>query len=353
MRRALAIALLLVAPFALGSQQFTGGQYLTGTAPVTNEPFLIHAWVKRIGVSNTQMVVAIGDAGAANGNHAWELFISSSDVVSGRSEGTIGETVYGASIGNDTTNWHSLVFYTNGDTHRNTAYDGTEGTPLTGNVAVNSANVDVIRIGLSTQSGDATAPFEGRIAHVAVYNTTGLDASAITALIAALAAGDNPLATNAANLVSYWPLTDSGDLTDHKGANDLTGIGSPTFNADNPTVDAPPAGDATPDAFSFTDQTSVALSSTITSAAVTITGIDATIECTATGGTIDLNADGNFQATQDVDNNDQIRARHTSSGSYSTAVNTVVDCNGVSDTFTSTTEAESVSPALSKIIQQM
>ena len=111
--------------------------------------------------------------------------------------------------------------------------------------------------------------------------------------------------------------------------------------------------DTTPDAFSFTDQTSVSLSSTITSAAVTITGIDATIECTATGGTIDLNADGNFQATQDVDNNDQIRARHTSSGSYSTAVNTVVDCNGVSDTFTSTTEAESVSPALSKIIQQM
>lgn len=100
------------------------------------------------------------------------------------------------------------------------------------------------------------------------------------------------------------------------------------------------SSDTTPDAFSFTDQTDVTRSTTITSAAVEITGIDATIECEATGGTIDLNEDGNFQTTQDVDNNDTIRARHTSSGSYSTAVNTTVDCNGVSDVFTSTTEAE-------------
>jgi hypothetical protein len=129
---------------------------------------------------------------------------------------------------------------------------------------------------------------------------------------------------------------------------DVIGIGT---GGDSAPTSAPGADD-TPDAFSFTDQSSVALSSTITSAAVTITGIDVSITCTATGGTIDLNADGNFQATQDVDNNDQIRARHTSSGSYSTAVNTVVDCNGVSDTFTSTTEAASSGAALLGIYLQ-
>jgi hypothetical protein len=99
------------------------------------------------------------------------------------------------------------------------------------------------------------------------------------------------------------------------------------------------SSDTTPNAFSFTDQTGVALSSTITSAAVTISGITASITCSATSGTIDVNSSGSFSSSQSVSNNNTIRARHTSSASNSTAVNTVVDCNGVSDTFTSTTES--------------
>lgn len=100
------------------------------------------------------------------------------------------------------------------------------------------------------------------------------------------------------------------------------------------------SSDTTPDQFTFTDQSGVALSSTITSAAVTITGIDTTVSFAATGGTIDVNADGNFQTSRDVVNGDQIRARHTSSASYLTATNTAVTGGGVSDTFTSTTEGE-------------
>lgn len=99
----------------------------------------------------------------------------------------------------------------------------------------------------------------------------------------------------------------------------------------------PSASDTTPDAFSFTDQTGVATSSTITSAPVTITGINASTTCNASAGTIDKNSSGTFAASQSVVSSDTLRARHTSSASNSTAVNTVVDCNGVSDTFTSTT----------------
>lgn len=108
-----------------------------------------------------------------------------------------------------------------------------------------------------------------------------------------------------------------------------------------------PDPDTTPNAFSFTDQTGVARSSTITSAPVTITGIDATVTFEATGGTIDVNGDGDFQTSRDVTNGDQIRARHTSSASYLTAVNTLVEGGGVSDTFTSTTleEGEVIPPA--------
>lgn len=101
----------------------------------------------------------------------------------------------------------------------------------------------------------------------------------------------------------------------------------------------PPPDDTTPNAFSFTDQTGVALSSTITSAAITVAGIDAAATITVTGGTYDINGSGTFVSTPGtVNNGDTVRARHTSSASYETATNTVVTIGGVSDTFTSTTE---------------
>lgn len=102
--------------------------------------------------------------------------------------------------------------------------------------------------------------------------------------------------------------------------------------------DAPAAEDTTPDQFSFTDQSGVALSSTITSAAITVTAIDAASAITVSGGTYDINGSGSFTASAGTVNvGDTVRARHTSSASYLTATNTVITIGGVSDTFTSTT----------------
>lgn len=96
------------------------------------------------------------------------------------------------------------------------------------------------------------------------------------------------------------------------------------------------ASDDTPAQISFTDQSGVAISTVIVSAAVTLTDFDSgTAE--ATGGEIDVNGDANWQTSRAVVDGDQIRARHTSSASYLTAINTVVTIGGVSDTFTSTT----------------
>lgn len=108
----------------------------------------------------------------------------------------------------------------------------------------------------------------------------------------------------------------------------------------NNLLEAAGEDDTTPDQFSFSDQAGVSLSATITSAPVPITGIDATVSFTATGGTIDVNGDGNFQASRDVVNGDEIRVRHTSSASYLTVVNTLVEGGGVSDTFTSITDGD-------------
>lgn len=100
-----------------------------------------------------------------------------------------------------------------------------------------------------------------------------------------------------------------------------------------------PAQDTTPAAFTFTDQTGVALSSTITSAAITVSGINSAATITSSGGTFDINSSGTFISSGTVNNGDTVRARVTSSASNSTAANCVVTIGGVSDTFTVTTLA--------------
>lgn len=100
------------------------------------------------------------------------------------------------------------------------------------------------------------------------------------------------------------------------------------------------ATDTTPDAFTFTDQTSVALNTTITSAAITVSGINSPSPITVSNGTYDINGSGSFTSSAGtVNNGDTVRARHTSSALNSTPVNTQITIGGVSDTFTSTTLA--------------
>jgi len=98
--------------------------------------------------------------------------------------------------------------------------------------------------------------------------------------------------------------------------------------------------DTTPDAFSFTDQTGVGVASTCTSNSITVTGIDAAADITITGGEYSINGGAWTSAAGTVVVNDTVRVRHTSSGAYETATNTALTIGGVSDTFTSTTEAE-------------
>jgi len=98
------------------------------------------------------------------------------------------------------------------------------------------------------------------------------------------------------------------------------------------------AWDTTPDAFSFTDQTDVDLSTAITSEAITVAGINKPVAISVSGGTYDINASGLFTSSLGtVSVGNTVRARHTSSDTGSTAVDTVVTIGGVSDTFTSTT----------------
>jgi hypothetical protein len=106
--------------------------------------------------------------------------------------------------------------------------------------------------------------------------------------------------------------------------------------------------DTTPDVFSFTDQSGVGLSGTTTSAAVTVTGIDAAADITVSGGTYSINGGAFTAVAGTVSSGDEVRARHTSSASYLTATNTVVTIGGVSDTFTSITAGDPANAAYIK-----
>lgn len=107
--------------------------------------------------------------------------------------------------------------------------------------------------------------------------------------------------------------------------------------------------DTTPAAFTFTDQTGVALSALTTSAAVTITGIDAASTFTFTGSgewqkyTAGAWGSWGSSGSGSCINNDQLQVRHNASGTNSTTVNSTITftSGSVSDTFSSTTVAGS------------
>lgn len=101
-----------------------------------------------------------------------------------------------------------------------------------------------------------------------------------------------------------------------------------------------------PDAFAFTDQTDVELSTVCTSAPVTIEGIEAANSpITISGGTYSINAGAFTSDAGTVEDGDEVRVRVTSSGSYATGVTATVTIGGVSDGFTATTRAQ-VAPTI-------
>lgn len=102
--------------------------------------------------------------------------------------------------------------------------------------------------------------------------------------------------------------------------------------------------DTTPDQFTFTDQTNVALSTTITSNTITVSGINAAATISVVGGTYSINGGAYTSSSGTITNGQTVSVRHTSSASYSTATNTTLTIGGISDIFTSTTLAADTTP---------
>jgi len=130
--------------------------------------------------------------------------------------------------------------------------------------------------------------------------------------------------------------------------------GAYTVTGQPVTLTYTPAADTTPNQFTFTDQTGVALSTVITSAAVTISGLGPGVSITlnASGGTIDLNGNGVFLGSQIVQNGDQVRARVTSSASGGASVDcaVVASPSGIQDAFSVTTASGALTSVVAGVI---
>ena len=106
------------------------------------------------------------------------------------------------------------------------------------------------------------------------------------------------------------------------------------------------AGDTTPDAFSFTDQSDVALSTLTTANTLTISGINDGAAVTVSGdGNPQVSINGGAWATSGtIMNNQTLAVRLTSAATFSTTRSTTVTVGGVSDTWNVTTLAGDTTP---------
>lgn len=97
--------------------------------------------------------------------------------------------------------------------------------------------------------------------------------------------------------------------------------------------------DIIPDALAVVAQTGVELSTVVTSAEITVTGINASTAISIQGGEYSLNGAAFTAAAGTLENGDKVVVRHTSSSSHSTDVSTEITVGTVVAIFKSTTKA--------------
>jgi YVTN family beta-propeller protein len=103
------------------------------------------------------------------------------------------------------------------------------------------------------------------------------------------------------------------------------------------TLDA----DATPDGFFLIDQSGVLLNTLIESNVVLLTGINTSAAVSASTGEYQINGGMWSSNSGNVNNNDTVKVRVTSSGNYSTTTDVILTIGAVSDTFSVTTLLDS------------
>lgn len=214
--------------------------FSTETVPVTAVPFFIVAWFKTADTSTTTAIVSLLDKDATGFLGA--RFVAAGSIANDPVRAQAGSHSADTTTGYSADTWtHAAGFWKSGTDRRayiNGRDSGSQGSSIT------LADIDRLGIGAFADS-TPSAFFNGRIAHVAVYDATGLSDEHVELAIANLAGepspaagtyvfGHNPLTVLSAALIAYWPLLT--DAKDAKGSNTLTANGTISFDSDNPLV---------------------------------------------------------------------------------------------------------------------
>ena len=139
-------------------------------------------------------------------------------------------------------------------------------------------------------------------------------------------------------------LTDSANEGEEDFAVEVVaGIGVNWESANAPTVTLFDL-DRSPDAFNFAAKTDVEKSTLVTSEPATISGIEAAVAISVSGGEYSVGCTGTFtSAAGTISNGQTVCVRHTSSATQSTTTNTTLTVGDLSTNFSSTTKADPVS----------
>ena len=125
----------------------------------------------------------------------------------------------------------------------------------------------------------------------------------------------------------------AGTYSTTKNATLTIGGRSDTFSV---TTMIDPA-DTTPNPFTFTDRTDVALSTEFKSNAITVSGIGSAAAISITGGTYSINGGVYTSASGTVNNSNTVKVRKMSAGTPLATKSATLTIGGVSDTFSVTT----------------
>ena len=201
-----------------------------------------------------------------------------------------------------------------------------ESTPITVNGFCNNAGACTGTAGITVSGGEYAISTDGGSTYGAYTSAAGTVSEDNQVKVRHTSSASNSTATNTTLMI---------------------GLHSDIFTSTTQASSCD-TGDTTPDGFNFTSQTNVALSATVTSDPITVTGICAgtnTVISISAGGTYAISSDGGTtygaytSVAGTVTKDDKVKARHTAAATNSTNTTTTVTIGGVAGTFTSTTVA--------------
>lgn len=171
--------------------------YTTDAAPLLDKAILS---IGDGGTTNRFRLLVEGNTPSARGTLRW-VCTAGGSTAKAQSTTTISANTWQHACGVEASTTDRRVFLDGGSKGTNTQFQNPSGIAYT-------------RIGRCYTSGD---PWNGRIAHMAVWNVALADAEAGT-----LAAGISPLKVRRSNLIAYWPINGQSPEADLIGAYAMT-----------------------------------------------------------------------------------------------------------------------------------